>query len=306
MLHLPELWFGDTATFLQLEKAVEFALANPAYFKTEMRDTEDDTRSWEERFLDRASDAIIQIAGRVGIVRIEGPLVDENSFYNLIFGLTSYDTISLALQKVMMNPQLEYAVMSMATGGGSAAGIDNLTENIRVLKTASDVKLLTHVQSAALSAGIWIGAMGDVVYASKMATVGSIGVLITHTSVAERLKQQGIDVTVITAGKDKGLGHPAVPLSDRAKKKLEQDAVKMYGFFLDHVSAERQLSRDTAGVWADGQTFFAEEARNVGLVDFIMSSQVLLDELNDGYEEPTGNDTQRNNSYTIYRGQAAA
>lgn len=293
MLTLPEIWIGSDESFLQVARAVEFANAHPLHFAAKMysddvigSEEEEDERSWEEKFLDKASDDIIEVRGRVGMVKIDGPLVSTNSFWNALFGLTSYDTVSMALRKVMTEmPEVEHALMVMSTGGGSADGVDNISNNINTLRQASDVSLMTHVQSAALSAGYWIGAHGDVIYGNRMAEAGSIGVILTHRSVSERLKQRGITDTVITSGKEKGYGHPSLPLSKAAKAKLQEDSDQLYSFFLDHVAQERHLSVDQASTWADGKTFFMAEAVEVGLADFVMPLNDLLDDLNEGFEE---------------------
>jgi ClpP class serine protease len=293
MLIIPEVWLGSKETLLQVVRAAQYAVEHPLQFEpriscglVENREEEEDNRTWEERFLDSASDAIIEERGRVGMVKISGPLVSDNSFWNQLFGLTSYDTVSLALQKVMMErPGIEYAVMVMDTGGGSADGVDNISNNIEALKSASDVTLLTHVQSAALSAGYWIGAHGDVIYGNRMAEAGGIGVIMTHRSISESLKQNGVKDTVIHSGKEKAYGHPSLPLSKAAEAKLQEQSDKLYSFFLDHVAEQQHLFTENATTWADGQSFFMQDAVDVGLADFVMPFNELLDELNEGFEE---------------------
>jgi ClpP class serine protease len=292
MLTIPEVWLGSEESLFQMAWAAQYAAEHPLQFESRMRDNSDpeirekDTRTWEERFLDDSSEAIIEERGRVGLVKIDGPLVSDNSFWNQLFGLTSYDTVSMALQKVMTErPGLEYAVMVMSTGGGSADGVDNISNNIEALKSTSDVTLLTHVQSAALSAGYWIGSHGDVIYGSRMAEAGGIGVILTHRSIAERLKQEGIKDTVISSGKEKAYGHPSLPLSKAAEAELQAKSDRMYEFFIDHVAEQRHLSTDAKTTWAEGRSFFMQEAVEVGLADFVMPLNELLDNLNEGFEE---------------------
>jgi len=289
---LPETWLGSADSYLRVAEAVRHAMLHPDNLKSLMysddaaSEEEKDTRSPEERYLDAASNALIQIKGRVGMVNINGPLVTENSWWNELFGLVSYDSVSLALQKVMLEePQVEYALMVLDTGGGDASGVENISNNIKELQSASDVSLLTHVQGAALSAGYWIGAHGSPIYGNRMAQAGSIGVILTHRSHAEALKQRGVKDTVITSGSEKSLGHPSLPLSDKDKKLLQKQSDTLYEFFTDHVAAERHLSTSELKTWADGKTFFMEESVEVGLADFVMPLQELLADLNDGFEE---------------------
>lgn len=288
---LPETWFGSAESYLRVAEMVQYARDHPERLEALMRagtpePEEEDNRSSEERFLDQASEELIEIRGRVGLVKVDGPLVNDNSFWNSLFGMVSYDTVSTALQKVMLEtPQVEYAVMQLSTGGGSADGVDNFSHNVRALKEASDTTLLTHVQSAALSAGYWMGVHGDVIYGNKMAEAGSIGVVMTHRSIKGMLEKAGIKDTVIAAGSEKVVGHPSLELSKKDEKILQKQTDRLYGFFTDHVAAERHLSLSDTKTWAEGKTFFMQEAVEAGLADFVMSLQDLLAELNDGFEE---------------------
>jgi signal peptide peptidase SppA len=287
---LPDAWLGSAESYLRVAQIAKYAMEHPERLAALMgpvdADDEEDPRSFEDQFLDSASDQLIEINGRVGMVKVDGPLVNENSFWNMLFGMTSYDTVATALQKVMLErPEVEHAVMVMSTGGGSADGVDNFSNNVRALKAASDVTLLTHVQSAALSAGYWMGSLADVIYGSRMAEVGSIGVVMTHRSVAGALEQMGIKDTVITAGSQKAVGHPSQKLSAKDEKILQKQTDRLYSFFTEHVAAERHLSLSGSKQWADGKIFFMQEAIDIGLADFVLPLQDLLADLNEGFEE---------------------
>ncbi len=309
---LPETWFGSAESYLRVAEMVAYARDHPERLaalaqKGDEADEEDDNRSSEERYLDRASDELIEVRGRVGLVKIDGPLVNDNSFWNSLSGAVSYDTVSTALQKVMLEtPEVEYAVMVMSTGGGSVDGTDNFSNNVRALQEASDVTLLTHVQSAALSAGYWMGVHGDVIYGNRMAEIGAIGVVMTHRSIAGMLEKAGIKDTIISAGSEKVVGHPSLKLSAKDEKILQKQTDRLYGFFTDHISAERHLSLSDTKTWADGKIFFLKEAVEIGLADFVMPLQDLLAELNEGFEEAEVAPGGAEDLDTIRRGDSIA
>ncbi len=101
-----------------------------------------------------------------------------------------------------------------------------------------------------------------------MAEVGSVGVVSTVKSIHRMLQEDGVDVKVIRSGKYKALLHPYEPLSEAGLKEVERKGKELHQFFYEHITAQRPVlqsrSRDS---WAEGQTFFGQEAVSLGLAD---------------------------------------
>lgn len=281
---LPELWAGDDDSYLTLFQAVNTAHDNPAMFQAQA----EQYMAQDAELEDMLVDAIYSEHGNTAVLDISGPLVAEDSFWNLIFGMVSYNTISMAMQRALDDANIANIVMSLSTGGGDVNGLEQVSDNIRVVKENKPV--YAHTGTSALSAGYWLASLGEKTYATRMANVGSIGVISTFTSISRALKEKGVDVEIFRAGKYKALAHPAEPLSETAKEIIQTKTEKLYDYFLDHVSANRPaLKVENKELWAEGRVFFASDAKEIGMVDEIKSLNQLLAELNSDANSTAGN-----------------
>ena len=280
MLTIPELWLGDDAslmTFLKAqmrEDSVRASLPMAAGFFDRFDHEPDDSRMPIE---DRLAYGIMDVYGSIGVVRVEGTLTNEVSIWNPLDEMIAYDTISLAVDKFVQDDEISHIVMSYQTGGGTVSGMVGAAKNLRAAGTHKP--LISFANSVALSAGYWLATEGQRIVGDRIAEVGSIGTIMTHMSMHRMLKERGIDATVFRSGKDKALGHPMEPLSDRAKQALQKKVEIYAGFFHEQVVARRPVSMDLVATWGEGRAFFMEEATQVGLADKVQDFSSLLAEL---------------------------
>lgn len=216
------------------------------------------------------------LADNLAIVDVSGPLVSRDSFFNRLFGLTSFNDIRNAVFAAKDHPQVEAIVLNMDTPGGQASGVAELSDFLK--EVDANVKpIYTYTGTIMASAGYWLGSVGREIYASKMATVGSIGVITVHASYERMLKEDGIDVTVLRAGEFKALGSPYEKLDDKARAQIESQMNTIYDMFLETVAEHRGTSvgalKETA---AEGRVFIGADAVPVGLVDHITSYDAAI------------------------------
>lgn len=230
----------------------------------------------DEDVEDRIGTYLLSREGSTGVIHIQGSLVDKYAWYHPIFSgaLTSYEAISDALDTLCADDSIDNIVLSIDSGGGMVSGIHQMSRNIARAGAIKPIK--AHTSGAMMSAAYWIGCSAGSVSASAMAEVGSIGVLLCHTSIKRMQEDCGIDVTLFRAGEYKALGHYEEALTEPARIKLQSGVDKANSFFLDHVSRSRSLSMSNRGVWAEGLTFYAGEGQQVGLVDKVEELDDIL------------------------------
>ena len=182
------------------------------------------------------------------------------------FNATSYEEIQDSLMTLYKDPDISKIVMLYNTPGGSNNGL-NRTSNF-MAKVAKSKQIYTFTDSQMASAGYWLGATGEQIVADPLAQVGSVGVYVVMHSRAKQLKDDGIDVEVVRAGKFKALGLPVEPLSQAAIDETQERVDQVYDAFLEHVSAARGMPKETfRKKAAEGRVFSGEKAVEVGLVD---------------------------------------
>jgi signal peptide peptidase SppA len=224
------------------------------------------------------SSHLLSTAEGVGTVAVHGPLTNSDSFWNRLFGITSYNEIRNAIIEAINDDEVDRILLDMDTPGGDAKGVNELSDFILQAKQHKPID--TYVSGAAFSAGYWIASATDKIYGPKMSEAGSIGVVAILMNQADALKDKGYQVTVLRGGKFKALGNPYEKLTDTAKKIFQAKIDVMEGFFLDAVSENRNIPRASVkSQVGEGLTFFAKESVANGLMDEVISFDTLFNRL---------------------------
>lgn len=205
--------------------------------------------------------------GNVGVVAIRGSLVNSDSWLNEIFGLTGYPEIRNALVTAAQDEGIESILLDIDSGGGAVSGMSDVSDLIRYVDR--NVKpVAAHTGGMMASAAYALGSSARHVSASRMADVGSIGVLLVHREMSRLMERSGITNTVMRAGEFKALGNPFEPLSDKARAEIQSSLDYSYLQFKAQVAEARGVSVEYVGEhMAEGRVFTGEQARSVNLVD---------------------------------------
>lgn len=214
--------------------------------------------------------------GTSALVRIKGPLVNSDSFWNELFGLTSYNSIQLALLAAVEDPNIDRIILDVDSPGGSVSGVTATADLIYAIDKS--VKPVFAVTDGSMASGAyWLASGAREIYASELSSIGSIGVITTHFEQTARLEKEGIKATVIRSGKYKQLGNSNEPLTEEGRLEIQGQLDRVYSVFVDHVSETRDKSYEyTDKFMAQGRVFMGETAKEVGLVDNILSFQAAI------------------------------
>lgn len=283
------LWMGTEESFQR------FHGLDMKYFGVEpnARAEREDEDLYDVEFGSRADRIGLPLLERIGstaVIKVHGSLVSTYRWWHdfYIGDITSYEAINDAIEIAVKAEGITKIVLDTATGGGHVRGIEGVSRKLKWAKGFVTVE--AHTDSHAFSAGYWIASSASRITASRMAELGSIGTLMITYSIARAAEKDGVDYHVFRAGEFKALGTPYEVLSETAKESLQANLEKSNTFFLEHVSQSRQLSLSSKSVWAEGKTFFAEEALSVGLIDQVAD----LDEvLGSGASQTSTSDNRR-------------
>ena len=268
-LALDGLWAGtEVSLFQYLKSEAQLAEASLAgWAGTQSQDAEEDLPH------------LLDVQDGIGIIKIQGSLTNRESPWNRFFGITSYGDIRAAVIAAASTPDVKDIVLDVNSGGGAANGVSDLGDLIRMVN--DQVKpVTTFSDGAMMSAAYWLGSSAGKVYSTKMSDVGSIGVIATHMEYSQQLKDDGVGVTVMRAGKFKALANSVEPLSEAAKAEVQKGLDGAYQVFLEHVGAMRGHSPAFIDEhMGQGKVFFGDAAFNAGLVDGITTFDALISNL---------------------------
>ncbi|WP_299313136.1 S49 family peptidase [uncultured Halomonas sp.] len=270
------IWLGDQEAHAKLDfYEQKFAGELP----DKVAYSEDDEPRLDKNFnvlTDRKGLSILERYGDKAVVKVHGSLTNAWSWWHDVFPgyVTSYEAIRDALAIAGNEQGVNEIYMDFATGGGGVRGLDTTSDMIRRVNAVKPV--YAHTDSHSFSAGYWLASSARRVTASRMAEVGSIGTLMVLENYSEAAAKQGVKYHVFRAGEFKAIGLPFEDLSEEHAAYLQANLEKTNSFFLEHVSRYRNLMLSDRQAWAEGKTFFAEEAKTVGLIDGITTLADLL------------------------------
>jgi capsid assembly protease len=259
---------------------------------------------------DDAAPRLFSRAGDIGIIKIAGPLVNNDSVLNRYYGITGYGEIRDALVYAAKQGDIGAIVLDVASGGGSVAGVFDTANLIRTIDTK--VKPV-HAFSGGgvMSAAYLLASSARSVNIDQMTEAGSVGVIAVHQEMSKMLKEIGITPTVMRAGKYKALGNPYEPLTEQAKAEMQAQLDQLYEIFVKHVADMRGVSYAVADEkMAQGRVFIGQRAKDVGLVDAITNFDSLMSKVQGGIDSAKerskygANSTNQNNKGIVVSKQA--
>lgn len=253
--------------------------------------------TWDDDDEDEEGPRLLQVQDGVAVVSIKGSLVNSDSWWNGLFGLTGYPEIREAMVAAATDPEVKQIMLDIDSGGGSVAGVSDTATLIRMIN--DKVKPVTAFTGGSMySAAYWLGSSAGRVHADKMAGVGSVGVIATHMEKSKALAEAGIGVNVIRAGKYKALANSVEPLSEDGRKQIQAHVDAAYKVFVGHIAEMRGKTYDYADqTMAQGQEFVASDAMNVGLIDGVTTFDALMSDLKE-------KSIDRSNKFMDTRGNA--
>ncbi len=223
----------------------------------------------------RAPGSTSQTDGVTAILNISGPIAYKPSIFTALFGGSAVTTIQSQLRQALADDSVKAIVMNFDTPGGTVTGLTELAGEIRAARAMKPI--VAHTGSMALSAGYWLASSASEVIATQSAMVGSIGVITAHADVSQQLANEGVKVTIFSAGKHKAAGSPYSPLSDEASADIQSRVDAMYGMFTADVAAGRGTTQDAVqNGYGEARAVFSAEGRKAGMVDRIATMDATL------------------------------
>jgi signal peptide peptidase SppA len=167
--------------------------------------------------------------------------------------------------------------------GGTVQDYGLASSQLARLRNEPQITLSVCVDKVAASGGYMMAcqATPGQLFAAPFAMVGSIGVLMETVNVNEVLRKYGVKPLVIKAGKNKA---PLKTLGEVTSEELQMaqnDADLIHEAFQQWVMASRPnvvVSKDWIDKVCTGAVFLGKEARDLGLVDRVVTSDEYVAE----------------------------
>ena len=224
-------------------------------------------------------------AGKVAVLPVYGVISQRMNMFQQISGGTSTELLGKQFDEALNDTNCSAIVLDVDSPGGRTEGVEELAT--RIYNARGQKPIIAVANSLAASAAYWIASACDEVVAAPSATVGSIGVYMVHTSYARMAANEGIDYTVIRAGKYKAEGLPGEPLSAEARAYAQQMVDDCYDLFCQAVARGRNCSvTQVRGGMGEGRVVPSRRALSAGMVDRVATLDEVINELVAGTRQP--------------------
>lgn len=221
-----------------------------------------------------------------GVLQIPISGVLLNRFpYQLGRWATGYDYIERAMQRGMEDLNVKGIALVIDSPGGEVAGCFELVDKIYEMRGDKEIRAFSadHAYSAAYA----LASVADSIAVTRSGGTGSVGVVTAHVDFSENLKQTGVKVTFIHAGKHKVDGNAYEALPDDVKARIQARIDKIYGVFTSTVARNRNMSEDDVRK-TEALTYDAEDSLSVGFADRIGALEDEMIEFYACVAEPEG------------------
>src|SRR6202521_4265385 len=138
-------------------------------------------------------------------------------------GRASADNVIAGLQAAFKNKGTQGVVLKINSPGGSPVQAGEINDEIRRLRGKyPDTPIYAVVEEICASGAYYVAVAADKIYVDKASLVGSIGVIMGGFGFVGALDKLRIERRALTAGENKALLDPLVPLSAKNKDYAQQ------------------------------------------------------------------------------------
>jgi len=237
-----------------------------------MSDWDDEDDSFSRQARDTGYDVVEGIA----IIPVQGTLVQKLGTLRPYSGMTGYDGIRACFLRALNDGEVKAICLDIDSPGGEVAGCFDLVDEIYAARGSKPVWAI--LSESAYSAAYALASAADKIIVPRTGGVGSVGVIVMHVDWSQKIKNDGLQVTIITYGDRKAESNPYEPLSETARKAIQSDIDEMGRLFVSTVSRNRGITEKTVRD-TEAACFLGADGVQLGLADQVASPDAAFRDL---------------------------
>ncbi len=206
----------------------------------------------------------------IAVIKIQGVITSSPS---LLTETVSPDDIYAMIQKVEENTYYKAVVFQINSPGGSVVASREMTGYVKDMKKPT----VCWLSDVAASGAYWVASACDVIVADPLSITGSIGATASYLEFSKLFDKYGVTYESITSGDNKDMGSPFRNMTTEEREEMEYIVDETFRYFLEEVVKNRNLSESQINQINSGGIFLGKDAVDMGLVDYLGSSQDAKD-----------------------------
>ena len=181
-------------------------------------------------------------------------------------GVVGSDSTSNLLRRALNDDSVEAVVLRIDSSGGATFASEVIADEIQALQEAGK-PVVASMGSVSASAGYFIAAAADRIFASPTTITGSIGIFAMIPTYQRSLEALGIATDGVGSTIWAGELRPDRELSESTKQLVQTLIEDGYDNFITHVADYRGMDKDAVDRIGQGQVWLGVDAIENGLVD---------------------------------------
>ena len=193
----------------------------------------------------------------------------------------SADNIVTALRDAFEDEKTAGVILRINSPGGTPVQAGYIYDEIKRLKKEhEDIPMYAVITDICASGGYYVASAADKIYADKASIVGSIGVRMDNFGFVDAMKKLGVERRTLTAGENKALLDPFLPVNPEARQHLQTLLTTIHQQFIQAVKDGRgeRLNTGVDGLFS-GLIWSGEQGLELGLVDELGSASYVAREV---------------------------
>ena len=200
----------------------------------------------------------------------------------------SAEKVAIALQSAFKDKNTLGVVLRINSPGGSPVQSQSIYDEMKRLRLKYPaIPLYVVVEDLCASGGYYVAAAADKIYVAKGSIVGSIGVRMDAFGVVGLMEKLGVERRLITAGKNKALLDPFLPLEESHKQIVIDLIGEIHGQFVAAVREGRgKRLKETPDmfsglIWSGAKSVELGLADALGSVDYVAREVIKAEDIVD-------------------------
>ncbi|WP_347549282.1 signal peptide peptidase SppA [Pseudalkalibacillus hwajinpoensis] len=205
---------------------------------------------------------------KIAVLNVEGVIQDtgQGSSFLPQAGY-NHDVFLKRLEHAGEDSSVKGIILRLNTPGGGVVESEEIYDELLELKEKTDKPIYVSMGSMAASAGYYISAPADKIYASPSTITGSIGVIMQSMNYAELAEKVGVKWETIKSGPHKDIMSPSKEMTDEEREILQSMIDNSYDEFVSVISEGRGMDESKVRELADGRIYDGRQAQKVNLID---------------------------------------
>jgi signal peptide peptidase SppA len=208
----------------------------------------------------------MSIVDGIAIVPVSGAMGSKLTGMEKGSGAVDFDDIARDVDFSNQAEEVKAILLDIDSPGGMYQGAPELGDVLQ----SSAKPIFSFTNGMVCSAAYWTAASTKAIFATRSASIGSIGVYCAMLDQTGYLEKMGLKMELFASDKYKGAGTPGVPLTLDQRNLIQTRIDRMASEFKNHVISMRGGVPNEAML---GQAFLASEAAENNLIDGIVNNR---------------------------------